>query len=327
MSHLDTEEAAALLVKLRAYLEKRYAVSISGLARLDRGVYRVDRRDGPSWVARVFPAERPLELVRGDAEVLRVLQGEGFPAERPASPEPASAPGGRPVLLTEYIEGAGAKRTVQTMKALGEMIGRLCTLPKRPGALSREAGALHHYSPAGGGPGRELEAAASWLDEADEKSPGHGRKIAGALRKQLSRADDCRGLPGALIHPDPVPNNLIATPADGLFLIDWTGAGWGPRLSSFALLIWSGAIGKDGVSMERVDAAVSGYSTHVRLTGDELARLAGAMRVRPLVFACWRYNHAVSSGMRVDGTEWWLPSEKIVEAIAGRARAGFERVS
>src|SRR5271169_631234 len=101
----DLEERRALLEKLRLYLEKHYEIKINSMNRLDRGVYRVDRKDGPAWVARAFPAERAVERAEGDAEVLRFLEEQDFPAERCAAPNPVSAPGGRGVLVTKYIEG------------------------------------------------------------------------------------------------------------------------------------------------------------------------------------------------------------------------------
>jgi hypothetical protein len=44
-------------------------------------VYQVGRPDGPDWVARVFPAARPVAAAEGDAQVLRALAHAGFPAE------------------------------------------------------------------------------------------------------------------------------------------------------------------------------------------------------------------------------------------------------
>jgi hypothetical protein len=32
-------------------------------------VFRVERRDGPAWVVRVFPPERPVHAVEGDAAI------------------------------------------------------------------------------------------------------------------------------------------------------------------------------------------------------------------------------------------------------------------
>jgi hypothetical protein len=63
--------------------------------------------------------------------------------------------------------------------------------------------------------------------------------------------------------------------------------------------------------------------SHLHKEGD-LQRLAAVMRIRPLVFACWRYHRAVLAEHVHNGTEWWWPSEDLVEAIAARTRAGFQ---
>ena len=70
------------------HLRESYAIAVGGLAQLDRDVVRVDMRDGPSWVARVFPASRDPAGAEGDAAILRALEQAGFPAERCAAAEP-----------------------------------------------------------------------------------------------------------------------------------------------------------------------------------------------------------------------------------------------
>jgi hypothetical protein len=64
---LREEERRERLELLRRYLDKRYKITIKGFSRLDRGVYKMDKADGRSWVVRVFPINRPLERVQGDA--------------------------------------------------------------------------------------------------------------------------------------------------------------------------------------------------------------------------------------------------------------------
>jgi Ser/Thr protein kinase RdoA (MazF antagonist) len=317
------EERRELLEKLRRYLERRYGIQITGLRRLDSRVYRLDRTEGESWVVRVFPSERPLERAQGDADVLRFLEEKDFPAERCAAPEPVSSPGGRPVIVTKFVEGRPVERDPSNMRKVGELLGRLNSLPPGSGAVAREAGSLHHYVLSGGRPRNELEAAASWLDEIEGKVPRASRGTLDSLRDKLGRADDCHGLPEALIHPDPVLKNLIATPGSGFVWIDWTGAGRGPRLTSLAFAVWSVALGTQGWSRQWVDAIVAGYHSHISLQEDELSRMADAMRVRPLVFACWRYRYAVRSGEVPRGDEWWLPDDHLVDAVAARARAAF----
>ena len=76
---------------LPGHLEGHYGIRVTGVTRLDGGVFRVDHADGPPWVARVFLTDRPLARTEEDAEVLRFLERQGFPAERCAHPDPVSS--------------------------------------------------------------------------------------------------------------------------------------------------------------------------------------------------------------------------------------------
>jgi len=48
-----------------AHLERRCGIEVTETARLDAGIFRVDRCDGPAWVARVFVTARPLADLDG----------------------------------------------------------------------------------------------------------------------------------------------------------------------------------------------------------------------------------------------------------------------
>lgn len=304
---------------LRAHIEQHYSVHVSELSRLDKGVFKVTHTDGRCWVVRVFPTDRPHEHVVGDADILQYLEKQSFPAERCAVANPVSSLHGRGILVTEYIEGTPAALNERTLRTLGALVGRLNGLPAEEGAGARAAGSLHHYAHAGGGPQHDLLAAAAWLAAIEERVPQANRPRYESLRQQLADADACQNLPEALIHPDPVLKNLLTTKHNGLVFIDWTGAGRGPRLAALANLIWSCALTKNGWSPRRVDAVVAGYRSQVHLAESEVARLARVMRLRPLVFACWRYYHALLADQPPDGTEWWWPSDELSEAVAGRA--------
>ncbi len=310
---------------LRGHLKQRYGVDVESMQRLDRGVLDVALRDGRRWIVRIFSPERALEQVEADAAVLQFLEQQGFPAERCADAQPVSTLGGRGLLVTEYIEGVRPTPDERMLTAIGELFGRLYTLPAGDGAPAREAGALHHYARNGGGPASDLAAASSWLAALEDQAPAQQRARFDALREQIANADACLGLPQALIHPDPVLKNLLATGSGKLVLIDWTGAGRGPRLASLASLIWSYALGQGGWSPRRVDAVVAGLRAHIRLEEQELARLGAVMRNRPLVFACWRYRHALLAGKVPDGREWWWPSDELVQAVAAHAVAAFQQ--
>ncbi len=306
---------------LRAHLEARYGVHVTGLTQLDRGVYSASLADGRHWIARVF-LRRPLAQVEGDAAFLRYLAAQGYPAERCADDDPVSVLAGRGVLVTEYIEGAniGAGAGVSTLKALGDLLGRLHALPVGADPIARAAGALHHYAPDGAAPEGELLAASSWLDVIEDSAPQQSRAMYESLRERLANADTCHDLPEALIHPDPVVKNALLDEQGAPVFIDWTGAGRGPRIASLAVLVWSCALTSGGWSPRRVDAVVAGYRAHVRLEEQELSRLAAVMRIRPLVFACWRFRHAVMAGRAPDGSEWWWPDDDMPQAIAARVQ-------
>ena len=48
-----------------AHVKDVYGVSVSQVTVLDMGVYRLDREDGPPWVARVFIPERTVQRGSG----------------------------------------------------------------------------------------------------------------------------------------------------------------------------------------------------------------------------------------------------------------------
>ena len=249
------------------------------LTELDLGVYRVGRRDGPDWVARVFAADRPLVAAEGDAALLRRLEQQEFPAERCAAQEAVFGHEGQGVLVTRYVAGTRADGSRPTFGRLGALLGRLHLLP---GDHVRAGGGWHHLIHQGS-PAEEIAAARSRLEAAVPGLPADQRPLLAALLAELDRADGCADLPQALIHPDFVPANAILAPEGDLVLVDWTGAGRGPRLYSLAFLLW--AAGCAGPS--RLDAVVAGYREHVTPGDDEIGRLAGAIWARPLILACW----------------------------------------
>jgi Ser/Thr protein kinase RdoA (MazF antagonist) len=109
----------------------------------------------------------------------------------------------------------------------------------------------------------------------------------------LGQVEDGSGLPRAFIHPDPAGANAIAADDGPLALIDWTGAGTGPRVTSFATLVAGALQPNPGAApsrdLRRVDAIVAGYRPHVQLTSDELDRLPGALTAFGIVLDCWSF--------------------------------------
>jgi Ser/Thr protein kinase RdoA (MazF antagonist) len=318
---------AGVAARVRAHLEAEYGIWVSNMSELDQGVFRVGQRNGSAWVARIFPASRPVSAVAGDAEILRFLAGHRFRAERPAASDPVSELDGQGVLVTEYVEDVPRQRRRDEIRrlggswSLGVMLGELHTLPvsAADGAVARPGGAWHHL--AEGLPRDEIAAAAAILDDAEERVPAAERAAYAALRAEVAGFDGGDGLPHALIHPDFVLANAIPSPSRGMVMVDWTGSGQGPRLWSLAFLLFaSGARG-----LNRVDSVITGYLTQVRPEPEELDRLPGMIRVRPAMFDVW----AVGQGRKSVAEAWQgvAGTQELADAVAVRALTAFGRAT
>jgi Ser/Thr protein kinase RdoA (MazF antagonist) len=295
--------------ELPAHLEDRYGIIVDKATKLAPGVYRVDRRDGPAWVARAHLTARPAERARDDAEVLRLLERRGIPAERCAHPEPVSELGGRAILVTEFVPGRPWPATPGAARELGRLLGEIHSLVTEDGPSQRPAGSLHHLPAYEGGPGQDLAAASAMLADLDGRVPAEHLEVYESLQLLMARGDDCRGLPESFLHPDPVGVNTIATEA-GPLLVDWTGAGRGPRLASLAVLLHS-------AGPSHAPAVIRGYAGHQKLTAEELDRLEGVLWIRPLWLAAWRCFLAVVSA-KVNRAH--VPDSRQIAALAASAR-------
>lgn len=296
------------------HLARRYRIEVEHTSALDAGVFRVERRDGPDWVARVFGPERPVDDVEAEAAILDALQERGFPAERCAGPAPVSGIDGHSVLVTEYVTPAAPVAPGRSAAILGSLLGRLHS---HGGERLRAGGAWHHLSPVGG-PREEVAAALALLDASAARVVARERAPYDRLREAAAGTDDCHDLPHAFVHPDFVPANAIPTSEQGLVIVDWTGSGRGPRLWSLGFLLWaSGAR-----SSRLVELVVSRYRRHVTLSPPELDRLSGAIRGRAVMLECWAYcagrRSLAAAVERIDN------ATERAERIAAVARRAFE---
>jgi hypothetical protein len=272
------------------HLEACHGIRVRGLTYLDLGVYRVDRRDGPAWVARVFPASRPEHAAEGDAAILEVLADRGYTAERPAVADPVSVIEDQAVLVTECVAAVpqadrrDAIRSSGGLRRLGEMLGELQEMPA-DGAFARPGGGWHHL--VDGSPRDEITAAQALLDDCADLVIASDREDYDALRRELADLDGGDGLPQAPVHPDFVLANVIATPEPGMVVVDWAGAGTGPRIWPLAFLLWAEA----AKNLARVGLVAEGYRRRIRLEPEELQRdrLEAMMRARPAVLAAWSF--------------------------------------
>ncbi len=307
--------------RLRSHLESRYGISVAQMSELDSGVFRVDRRDGPSWVARLFPRTRPVDAAAGDTEILAFLAQREFPAERCATDEPESVLDGQAVVVTEYVDAVArgqrraAIRDGGGLRRLGELLGRLHSFPEAPGALARPGGGWHHLT--NGGPGDEVAAAASLFGAAEGLVPPGDRPRYEALRAELETLDDCEGLPQALTHPDFVLANVVVSRDRGMVLVDWAGAGRAARLWSLAWLLFA----EGAKDLRRIDLVVAGYREHVELRGEELARLEAVLRVRWVILKAWEFS--MGRKALADTAREVAEAHELAKAVGSRARAAF----
>jgi Ser/Thr protein kinase RdoA (MazF antagonist) len=263
---------------LPAHLADTLGTAITRVQQLDVGVFRVDRRRGPPLVARLFSSLRPETAVHGDLEVLELLQMAPFPAERPFGPDPLSTHQGQLLLVTEFVRSAAksALPAGDPIMDLGALVGRLHRSLRPTGAADRPSGALHHYSE--GTLADELKTAGQWLHEVEPQLKVSDHDAFETLGRALAAADAAAGLPEAFIHPDPVPKNAVFTTA-GPVLVDWAGAGRGPRLVSLALVLRSGWAGP---------RFVQGYASEVELTSEERVRAPEILMTRALIDVAFR---------------------------------------
>lgn len=307
---------------LPGHLEQTYDVAVRATKELDTGVLRITLADSRRWVARLFPACRPLEQTLGDAAVLRFLAEREYPAERVAASEPVSLLEGQALLVTEFVAGVSreqrrtAIRAAGGLAALGSLLGRLHTLPVEDAPVSRPGGAWHHL--ADGSPADEVAALRRLVSDHTQKLGTSSRAPLEQLYRLIDRLDDGAGLPECFVHPDFVPANVVPRADGSLVLVDWTGAGRGPRMWSLAFLLWS--VGMNG-DRTRVDRTVAGYRRHVMPTGEELDRLEALICVRPTVFAAW----AASTGRARpnEAVQMSQLAHQTAAKIAWHARAAF----
>jgi Ser/Thr protein kinase RdoA (MazF antagonist) len=288
----------AAVERLPAHLERTYGVGVTRLTPLEPWApehsQRVDLDDGRAWVARLHPPSRPRREVEGDAELLRFLEDQDYPAERviPGA-DPVSTlddPDEHTVLLTGLIPGANCRGDTSptTMAGVGELLGRLHALPlPAAGAVTREAGGWHHLSTAGGGRRADADALLPQLDAKAEQLPADQRDDARRLREAVDGIDDCTDLPPhVLINVDFGGPNIMRTPEGKLFGVDWTGAGRGPRVLSMTGLC------VEGGAPHVLEPFVEGYLRHFSpLTDAELERLPAALALHSFVLDCWMHVH------------------------------------
>ena len=312
--------------RLVAHLRDHYGIDTVAATKASQHndhVFRVDRRDGPEWIARVYPSARPRAGAEGDAAILRFLEEHGFPAERLAVDDAVSELDGTSVLVTRFVSGGPLPDGSEKFRMMGDLLGRLHALA-RDRSVSRPGGASGDDPTREGSPRQDLLAALSFLDAVDTKVSAADRERFEQLRDQVHSADDGSGLPEALLHGNLLhnPDHALLT-EQGPVAINWKAAGRGPRLADFAYLMW----GAPWAGVNSVDAAVNAYRQHVELIDEELDRLDAVMHIRPLYLVCFDYRRSLASGHQPSGAEWWwgLIDPEHITAAAAATRAALRK--
>jgi pimeloyl-ACP methyl ester carboxylesterase len=258
---------------------------------LDVDVYRLRPTDGgPDLVARAFGAGVEAATVNAAARVLTRLAGTPFPAERCASDSPVlPLGGGRHLLVTEYVEPAPAPSPGFILAWCAGLLARLATRSARD-------------LPSGGGWHRLGATPSDEIAEALRLGGQIGPSV-GELVDTLADADDGTGLPEALIHADLTPPNAVPRGDQPPVIIDWIGAGRGPRAWPLAFLLF--AAGPRGARR-----GLDRYTRSISLSEEELRRLPGMLIARPLALDLWSVAH-----------ERMTVQQSITRCHAHRARA------
>jgi Ser/Thr protein kinase RdoA (MazF antagonist) len=305
--------AERLLVHLRA----RYGIDAVRAATISQHVnyvVRIDRADGDPWVARAFPPARPSIGIEGDVRILRFLEGHDYPAERLAAEDPVSEFEGSSVLVTRYADNTPLPRE-RWGTIMGDLLGRLHALPVGE-HVTRPGGAEGGDSSREGGPRQDLLAALAFLDSVATKVPGGEREQFEQLRERVRSADAGEDLPEALVHGNFLagdPDHAVMTDS-GPLVVNWKGAGIGPRLADLAWVLWGCWIQTNAI------AVVDAYRQHVQLTDEELDRLEAVMAIRPLYLTSFAYRRNIVKGWDEDALAFSDPEHMRVVAEAVRNR-------
>lgn len=306
--------------RLLDHLRSQYgidAVAATKLSVHNTYVFRIDRNDGEPWIARAFPPARPRAGVQGDAAILRFLERQGYPAERVAVDDPVSDFDGSAVLVTRLIDGKPLPEGSEKMAMMGDLLGRLHSLPLDE-SVSRPGGASGEDPSREGGPRQDLLAALAFLDAVDTKVAAADRERFEQLRDQVRTADAGEGLPEALLHGNLLhaPDHALLT-GDGPVAFNWKASGVGPRLADFGWLMWG--VWNDADFY----AALNAYRRHIELTDEELDRLEAVMYIRPLYLVGLGYRRALTNGVPYD--EWGFIDPGHIGAVAAAIRAAYRK--
>jgi Ser/Thr protein kinase RdoA (MazF antagonist) len=191
------------------------------------------------------------------------------------------------------------------------VLGRLASVPTSGNPyLGRLAGSL---------PAEDLAAARAWLHDVEPAVPISLRAERDRLWAALDATSDLAELPHGLVHPDAHLGNVIVDKDQVEVLVDWDGAGQGPRISSLGWALYGAGLHGPG----RLEALFQGWAAYRHLADHEIARLPDAIHFRPLTLAVRSFVARLKES--TDPAHPWAERYREAEAFAGLALAELAR--
>jgi Ser/Thr protein kinase RdoA (MazF antagonist) len=318
--------------QLREWIETHYefeqvtleAVS-EGLDQSKQNYYVLSRGQCVAVLTAYSPDSTPSDL-GALVEVLLALQQKDYPAEQiiPAEDgEPVLEVNGWRLLLKTYVDGFPVQPDVPTFRRVGALLGRLHT------AFSGVE--LHELPEAERTMTRQVAQTRAQLDTVRGQLPETHASLWQAVDAALMQLQPCDTLPEALIHNDFHLTNIYNSHANELKVIDWDGAGRGPALTDLGFLL-SAAHPRPQNSEStrpdpaRIEAIVTGYGQHRRLSEDELDCLADSVRLRVLERLASNLVMQAEQGEQDVEHPWWLARFASADETARLARDAFGRL-
>lgn len=307
--------AAPDVAALARLLEARYGSSspLRPLHRNDiagRGVFRLDRAGGDSWVVRAYaldPAREWAAWLEERAKLLHFLEQRAYPAPRlvrPAGGGTTASGGGWHALVTTFIAGRPADDGAATLAAMAERIAQLHALSPAADAAVPDS----WWEPA-----RAVPYALRFLELTQMAAATSAALDAlhAAFVAALERSRRLASLESAVIHGDCWSGNAVRRGGDLVF-IDWESAGRGPAVLDLASLLVTSQ--PDARLLEGcpdaapVEAVVWGYERGRRLTPADLDALPDAIGF----IAAWHGARQLAAGpLFVDAAEhFWLTKQR-----------------
>jgi Ser/Thr protein kinase RdoA (MazF antagonist) len=221
------------------------------------------------------------------------------------------------VLVTEFVPGKRPKAGGRTFAYLGALLG---ALHAREATNMAPGGGWHHLVSTGT-PSDEVRVLEGLLESHAPSVATADKAAFKALSTEVSRIDLCEDLPHCFVHPDMVPSNAIELDDESLAIVDWTNSGRGPRLWSIGMSLFAAGV-RDHRPVEKF---VSRYVKWCSLEADELTRLDGAIRARPLTIHAWEVVHGRKPLSETKQTIRFLKRTSLEIADAARHSFSLQR--